>query len=92
MVVLDFMVVVLHLSGFSDAYYAASQGGSGGGGAWEQGTGASSNQGTFSGWTSYGNSGGNRYPSGETYATGGGGGAGGNGANSADGKLEVLVV
>ena len=72
--------------GFSAAYYAATQGGSGGGGAWEQGTGASSNQGTFSGWTSYGNSGGNRYPSGETYATGGGGGAGGNGANSADGQ------
>ena len=75
-----------HLSGFSAAYYAPSQGGSGGGGAWESGTGASSNQGTFSGWTSYGNSGGNRYPSGETYATGGGGGAGGNGANSADGQ------
>lgn len=72
--------------GFSAAYYAPTQGGSGGGGAWESGTGASSNQGTFSGWTSYGNSGGNRYPSGETYATGGGGGAGGNGANSADGQ------
>ena len=72
--------------GFSAAYYAATQGGSGGGGAWEQGTGASSNQGTFSGWTSYGNSGGNRYASGETYAGGGGGGAGGNGANSADGQ------
>ena len=72
--------------GFSAAYYAPTQGGSGGGGAWEYGTGASSNQGTFSGWTSYGNSGGNRYPSGETYATGGGGGAGGNGANSADGQ------
>ena len=72
--------------GFGNSYYAATQGGSGGGGAWEQGTGASSNQGTFSGWTSYGNSGGNRYPSGETYATGGGGGAGGNGANSADGQ------
>ena len=72
--------------GFSAAYFAATQGGSGGGGAWEQGTGASSNQGTFSGWTSYGNSGGNRYASGETYAGGGGGGAGGNGANSADGQ------
>ena len=72
--------------GFGNAYYAPTQGGSGGGGAWEYGTGASSNQGTFSGWTSYGNSGGNRYPSGETYATGGGGGAGGNGANSADGQ------
>ena len=72
--------------GFGASYYAPTQGGSGGGGAWESGTGASSNQGTFSGWTSYGNSGGNRYPSGETYATGGGGGAGGNGANSADGQ------
>jgi len=72
--------------GFSAAYFAPTQGGSGGGGAWEYGTGASSNQGTFSGWTSYGNSGGNRYPSGETYAGGGGGGAGGNGANSADGQ------
>ena len=72
--------------GFSASYFAATQGGSGGGGAWEQGTGASSNQGTFSGWTSYGNSGGNRYASGETYAGGGGGGAGGNGANSADGQ------
>ena len=67
--------------GFSAAYYAASQGGSGGGGAWEQGTGASSNQGTFSGWTSYGNSGGNR-ASGENYSGAGGGGAGGAGANS----------
>ena len=72
--------------GFGNAYYAPTQGGSGGGGAWEYGTGASSNQGTFSGWTSYGNSGGNRYASGETYAGGGGGGAGGNGANSADGQ------
>ena len=72
--------------GFSASYFAATQGGSGGGGAWEQGTGASSNQGTFSGWTSYGNSGGNRYPSGETYACGGGGGAGGAGANSANGQ------
>ena len=72
--------------GFSAAYFAPTQGGSGGGGAWEYGTGASSNQGTFSGWTSYGNSGGNRYASGETYAGGGGGGAGGNGANSADGQ------
>ena len=72
--------------GFSASYFAPTQGGSGGGGAWEQGTGASSNQGTFSGWTSYGNSGGNRYASGETYAGGGGGGAGGAGANSADGQ------
>ncbi len=73
-------------SGFSASYFAATQGGSGGGGAWEQGTGASSNQGTYSGWTSYGNSGGNRYATGETYAAGGGGGAGGAGANSADGQ------
>jgi len=70
-----------HLSGFSAAYYAPSQGGSGGGGAWESGPGASSNQGTFSGWTSYGNSGGNR-ASGENYAGAGGGGAGGAGQNS----------
>ena len=70
-----------HLSGFSAAYYAPSQGGSGGGGAWESGTGATSNQGTFSGWTSYGNSGGNR-ASGENYSGGGGGGAGGAGSNS----------
>ena len=70
-----------HKPGFGSSYYAASQGGSGGGGAWEQGTGASSNQGTFSGWTSYGNSGGSR-ASGENYAAAGGGGAGGGGANS----------
>ena len=70
-----------HKPGFGSAYYAPSQGGSGGGGAWEQGTGASSNQGTFSGWTSYGNSGGSR-ASGENYAAAGGGGAGGGGANS----------
>ena len=67
--------------GFGNAYHAPSQGGSGGGGAWESGTGASSNQGTFSGWTSYGNSGGNR-ASGENYSGAGGGGAGGTGANS----------
>ena len=70
-----------HLSGFGASYYAASQGGSGGGGAWEQTNGAASNQGTFSGWTSYGNSGGNR-ASGENYAGAGGGGAGGAGSNS----------
>ena len=70
-----------HLSGFSAAYYGASQGGSGGGGGWESGSGAASNQGTFSGWTSYGNSGGNR-ASGENYAGAGGGGAGGAGSNS----------
>ena len=70
-----------HLSGFSQAYYAASQGGSGGGGAWEQTNGAASNQGTFSGWTKYGNAGGNR-ASGENYSAAGGGGAGGAGQNS----------
>ena len=67
--------------GFSAAYHAPAQGGSGGGGAWEYGTGATSNQGTFSGWTSYGNSGGNR-ASGENYSGAGGGGAGGAGSNS----------
>ena len=70
-----------HLSGFSAAYYAASQGGSGGGGAWEQTNGAASNQTSYSGWTSYGNAGGNR-ASGENYAAAGGGGAGGVGQNS----------
>lgn len=70
-----------HLSGFGASYYSASQGGSGGGGAWEHTNGAASNQGTFSGWTSYGNSGGNR-ASGENYAGAGGGGAGGAGSNS----------
>ena len=65
----------------TDAYFAASQGGSGGGGAWEQTNGAASNQGTFSGWTSYGNSGGDR-ASGANYAGAGGGGAGGDGQDS----------
>ena len=65
----------------TDAYFAASQGGSGGGGAWEQTNGAASNQGTFSGWTSYGNSGGDR-ASGANYAGAGGGGAGGAGQDS----------
>ena len=67
--------------GFSAAYFAPTQGGSGGGGGWEYGTGASSNQASYSGWTSYGNSGGNR-ASGENYSGAGGGGAGGAGANS----------
>ena len=70
-----------HKPGFGSSYYAPSQGGSGGGGAWESGTGASSNQADFTGWTSYGNSGGNR-ASGENYAGAGGGGAGGAGSNS----------
>ena len=63
--------------GFSTAYYAAEAGGSGGGGAWNSLTGASSNQGTFSGWTSYGNSGGTFNASGSgNYNGSGGGGAG----------------
>ena len=63
--------------GFSTAYYAAEAGGSGGGGAWNSLTGASSNQGTFSGWTSYGNSGGTFNVSGSgNYNGSGGGGAG----------------
>jgi hypothetical protein len=69
--------------GFSASYYTASQGGSGGGGAWEYETGASSNQGTFSGWTSYGNSGGTFNESGggaNNGAGGGGAGASGGGA------------
>ena len=69
--------------GFSTSYYAAEAGGSGGGGAWNSLTGASSNQGTFSGWTSYGNSGGtfNVSGSGQYNGSGGGGaGAAGTGA------------
>ena len=71
-----------HYTGFSQSYYAASQGGSGGGGSWNNLNGAASNQGTFSGWTSYGNSGGNH-----TNGTGGGpyNGGGGGGAGSAGG-------
>ena len=70
-----------HKSGFGSSYYAPSQGGSGGGGAWESGTGATSNQADFTGWTSYGNSGGNRV-SGENYSGAGGGGAAAAGSNS----------
>ena len=63
------------------SYRPARQGGSGGGGSWNYLTGATSNQATFSGWTSYGNSGGNR-ASGANYAGAGGGGAGGAGQDS----------
>jgi hypothetical protein len=69
--------------GFSTSYYAAEAGGSGGGGAWNNLNGAASNQGTFSGWTSYGNSGGtfNTAGSGNYNGSGGGGaGAAGTGA------------
>ena len=63
------------------AYRPARQGGSGGGGAWNYLSGASSNQGTFSGWTSYGNSGGTFVNSGGALNGAGGGGAGGSGGN-----------
>lgn len=63
--------------GFSTSYYGAEQGGSGGGGAWNALSGAASNQGTFSGWTSYGNAGGTFNTSGSgAYNGSGGGGAG----------------
>ena len=70
-----------HYTGFSTSYFPASQGGSGGGGSWNNLNGAASNQGTFSGWTSYGNSGGNHIngTGGGNYNGGGGGGAGGAG-------------
>jgi len=68
-----------HLSGFSQAYYGASQGGSGGGGAFTYYSGASSNQGTFSGWTAYGNAGGDGH---SDYTGGGGGGAGAAGSDA----------
>ena len=68
-----------HISGFSQNYYGASQGGSGGGGAFTSYAGASSNQGTFSGWTSYGNAGGDGDAN---YTGGGGGGAGAAGSDS----------
>ena len=73
-----------HMTGFSQSYYAASAGGSGGGGAWNSLTGGASNQGTFSGWSSYGNAGGTFNTSSGTgvYPGSGGGGAGGAGGNS----------
>ena len=67
--------------GFSDAYYAASAGGSGGGGAQGASGGGASNQGTFSGWTSYGNAGGSLTGSAGNYPGSGGGGAGAVGGN-----------
>ncbi len=70
-------------TGFSQSYFAAAAGGSGGGGAWNDLTGASSNQGTFSGWTSYGNAGGTFNTAGSGgYSGAGGGGAGGAGNGS----------
>ena len=73
-----------HLTGFSDANYAASAGGSGGGSDAQGGSGGASNQGTFSGWTSYGNAGGTFNSSNGTgvYPGSGGGGAGGAGGNA----------
>ena len=73
-----------HMTGFSQSYYAAAAGGSGGGGAWNDLTGGASNQGTFSGWSSYGNAGGTFNTSSGTgvYPGSGGGGAGGAGGNS----------
>lgn len=68
-----------YISGFSANYFNPSQGGSGGGGAYTQYSGASSNQGTFSGWTSYGNAGGDGDAN---YTGGGGGGAGAAGSDS----------
>ena len=67
----------------ASSYRPARQGGSGGGGSWDMLTGASSNQPTFSGWTSYGNSGGDFVNSGggNTLNGAGGGGAGGDGAD-----------
>ena len=68
--------------GYDAAHYrAARSGGSGGGGAWNDINGASSNQATFSGWTKYGNSGGNVGGS-HSDRSGGGGGAGGAGSNA----------
>jgi len=61
---------------FSQSYFAATAGGSGGGGAWNDLNGAASNQGTFSGWTSYGNAGGSIDGSGSNLPGSGGGGAG----------------
>lgn len=70
-----------HMSGFSTSYFPASAGGSGGGGSWNRMNGGASNQGTFSGWTSYGNAGGAHAngTGGGHYNGGGGGGAGGAG-------------
>ena len=69
---------------FSQSYFSAAAGGSGGGGAWSSMNGAASNQGTFSGWTSYGNSGGTYIRPSNTgdYNGAGGGGAGAIGGNA----------
>jgi hypothetical protein len=67
--------------GGSDNQQSPRQGGSGGGAGARNNssndTAAVSNQGTFSGWTKYGNSGGNSANG--NFGGGGGGGAGGNG-------------
>ena len=68
-----------YISGFSANYYDADHGGSGGVGAYTQYAGASPNQGTFSGWTSYGNTGGDGH---SDYTGGGGGGAGADGSDA----------
>ena len=68
--------------GFSTAYFPAANGGSGGGGAWNYRNGGTSNQGTFSGWTSYGNAGGNNLSFTSGYPGAGGGGAGAVGGNT----------
>ena len=68
--------------GFSTSYFNATSGGSGGGGAWNGRNGGASNQGTFSGWTSYGNAGGNNLSFSSGYPGAGGGGAGGAGGNT----------
>ena len=67
----------------ASSYRPARQGGSGGGGSWSMLTGATSNQASFSGWTKYGNSGGDFVASGGGSANNGagGGGAGGDGAD-----------
>ena len=65
--------------GFGSGYYQAEQGGSGGGGAWSYLSGAGSNQGTFSGWTSYGYGGGNGFTNNSDGGAGGGGAAGSGG-------------
>jgi hypothetical protein len=57
----------------ASSYRTARSGGSGGGGTWNNLVGFPSNQGTFSGWTSYGNAG----ASGSSSGSGGGGGGAG---------------
>jgi len=86
-----------YLTGFSGSYFNATAGGSGGGGGWNGLTGAASNQGTFSGWTSYGNAGGSLTGSASNYPGSGGGGAGAVGGNgvrdtniAGDGGVGVL--